>query len=73
MRFKVQPKPKKGDIRYIEVFALLPKRIADEVVWLESYYAKQEFQVYWTMDGIARYWSSEEFYTKEQYNDLYQD
>jgi len=43
MKFKVNPYPKKGDKRIIKRFAFFPVRLDnDVVVWLESYYVRQE-------------------------------
>lgn len=38
MKFKLKPKPKHGDKRTVNKFAILPVRIGDELVWLEKYY-----------------------------------
>lgn len=37
--------PKEGETRLIRVFALLPKRIREEIIWLENYYILQAYIV----------------------------
>lgn len=43
MRFH-PPSHKEGDIRYVRRFAFKPRKIAEIIIWLESYYVRQEWR-----------------------------
>lgn len=44
MRWKTKPAPKLGDTRWVEKFAWFPVETdSKETVWLESYYAKEQY------------------------------
>ncbi len=43
MKFKLKPKPKHGDKRTVNKFAILPVRIGNELIWLEKYKQDQSF------------------------------
>lgn len=48
MRWKVEPRPSIGDIRFVNKFAWLPKRLKnDTVVWLERYLTTETYTVVW--------------------------
>lgn len=55
MRFNVGKKidPKVGDVRKIRKFLLFPRRIGDEIVWLESVIANQTYVI--KHDGFDGY------------------
>jgi hypothetical protein len=57
MRFKCKEKPeqknpKKGDTRKIRKFLLFPRRIKNEIVWLETVLANQGYFVQYGFDGV---------------------
>lgn len=55
MRFNVGEKivPKLGDVRKIRKFLLFPRRIGDQIVWLETVIANQEYRVTSFFDGVG--------------------
>ena len=42
MRWKIEAPPKEGDWRRLTVFAWLPTQVEDYMVWLETYYIKEQ-------------------------------
>lgn len=45
MRWTTKPIPKKGDIRIVERFALLPKTIGCVTIWLEKYESVEHYEM----------------------------
>jgi hypothetical protein len=43
MRWKADPTPKEGDIRYRNKFAWFPTQIGNEIVWLERFGIHQKY------------------------------
>jgi len=57
MRFNIREKkprtiPKKGDVRKIRKFLLIPRRIGNQIVWLETVIANQVYEVFPSFDGL---------------------
>lgn len=55
MRFNVGKKigPKVGDVRKIRKFLLFPRRIGEQIVWLETVIANQIYETNLTFDGLG--------------------
>jgi len=54
MRFKSKIDPKVGDRREVKKFAIFPKRIGDQIIWLENYISVQQFENYvWYYDEVV--------------------
>jgi len=58
MRFKCKEKPervdpKKGNVRKIRKFLLFPRRIGNQIVWLETVIANQVYAVTSFFDGVG--------------------
>jgi hypothetical protein len=54
MRFNVGKKidPKVGDVRKIRKFLLFPRRIGDQIVWLETVIKSQIYSFTTRFDGV---------------------
>lgn len=46
MRWTIPPSPQQGDERFVYGFLVLPRRINNEVRWLEKATRQQRFEVY---------------------------
>ena len=58
MRFKCKEKtervdPKKDDVRKIRKFLLFPRKIGNQIVWLETVIANQVYAVTNSFDGLC--------------------
>ena len=54
-------KPYNNQMRIVERFALLPIRIGNDIVWLETCYIKQHY------NGYGDWWKNSSFVTQEDY------
>lgn len=61
MRFRA---PYWHEPRYVKRFAILPIKIDNEIVWLETVYIRQEYRP----DLTSRGWYNERFVSKEEYD-----
>jgi hypothetical protein len=57
MRFNVKDKnkqtnPKRGNVRSIEKFLWFPRKIGNQIVWLETVIANQKYDVTYFHDGF---------------------
>lgn len=66
MRFKKDPVPKVGSIRYIKRFAWFNVEVGDVTLWLESYYEVQKFTI--DKAGWEYSWQFDNFILPEDYN-----
>lgn len=53
MRFKATPSPEPFSTRTVTKFALLPRKVENQIIWLERYSVRQFFGRCW------RYWIDE--------------
>lgn len=62
MRFEINNSPKSGDIRTIRCFLWFPRKVNNEIVWLESVIIKQKATRWYDMScgcsGVR--WEDEE-------------
>lgn len=57
MRFHRKDSPKVGDVRIRERFLWFPKRIGNEVRWLEkAKYSEQLFSCWTDLEWVAKQW-----------------
>ena len=75
MRWKVEAKPKHGEIRHVAKFAWWPTLVSDHKIWLENYVSVQEHQRIWNCrsETYGCFWSEiERKLVDEAIDDLHQ-